>query len=74
MDSYEVVFDAVFEDFKVSMFGQYSNSVSSKLFEQNLMEEGWKYFEIYNLNELFHYKYTEAKEKGLIGEIEITET
>ena len=32
MDQYEVVFDAVIEDFNTSMFGQFSNSVSKAEF------------------------------------------
>lgn len=34
MDTYEIVFDAVIEDFNNSMFGMYSNSVSSKAFKR----------------------------------------
>ena len=32
MNNYEVVFDAVIEDFITSMFGQFSNSVSKATF------------------------------------------
>ena len=31
--------------------------------------DGWKYFDLLNLNELFHIKFLEKKEEGLIGEL-----
>ena len=57
MDHYEGVFDAVISDFNDSMFGFYSNSVNRKTFQQHLMSDGWKYFDLNNLNELFSIKY-----------------
>ena len=57
MDAYEEVFDAVIDDFNDSMFGEYSNAVSRDVFQKNLMHEGWKYFELDNLNELFKIEY-----------------
>ena len=57
MNNYEEVFDAVIEDFNNSMFGPYSNSVTRKEFQQNLMSDGWKYFDLKNLNELFSIMY-----------------
>ena len=57
MNNYEEVFDAVIEDFNNSMFGFYSNSVTRKEFQQNLMSDGWKYFDLKNLNELFSIMY-----------------
>ena len=67
MDHYEGVFDAVINDFNDSMFGSYSNSVNRKTFQLQLMSEGWKYFDLNNLNELFSIKYEEQLEKGLIS-------
>ena len=57
MDAYEEVFDAVFEDFSNSMFGLYSNSVNKDTFQFKLRLDGWKYFDLHNLNELFSIKY-----------------
>ena len=57
MDAYEEVFDAVFEDFTNSMFGLYSNSVNKDTFQFKLRMDGWKYFDLHNLNELFSIKY-----------------
>ena len=34
MNQYEVVFDAVIEDFNNSMFGLYSNSVTREVFQK----------------------------------------
>ena len=57
MDDYELVFDEVTEEFNNDMFGLYSNSVSRADFQQKLMADGWKYFDFFNLNELFAIKY-----------------
>ena len=70
MNNYEVVFDAVIEDFINSMFGQFANSASKADFQLNLMSDGWKFFDLLNLNELFHIKFLEKKEEGLIEEQE----
>ena len=59
MNDYEDVFDAVATDFNDSMFGLYSNSVTREVFNRNLMQDGWKYFDLHNLNELFSIKYEE---------------
>ena len=64
MDAYEEVFDAVINNFNDSMFGEYSNSVTRDVFKRNLMQEGWKYFELRNLNELFKIEYDRQIEKG----------
>ena len=34
------------------------------------MADGWKYFDLLNLNELFHIKFLEKQEEGAIEEIE----
>eukprot|EP00354_Favella_ehrenbergii_P004571 CAMPEP_0170458242 /NCGR_PEP_ID=MMETSP0123-20130129/5265_1 /TAXON_ID=182087 /ORGANISM="Favella ehrenbergii, Strain Fehren 1" /LENGTH=76 /DNA_ID=CAMNT_0010722301 /DNA_START=730 /DNA_END=960 /DNA_ORIENTATION=+ len=73
MDAYERVFDAVIDDFNDSMFGLYSNSVTRVAFQQNLMNDGWKYFELENLNELFSLKYEEKVKQNLITEIKMTD-
>ena len=69
MDAYERVFDAVIDDFNNSMFGPFANSVTRKVFQQNLMKDGWKYFELNNLNELFSMKYAEKVEQKIISEV-----
>ena len=66
MDDYEVVFDAVAEDFTTDMFGHYANSVSRKDFKRQLMSDGWKYFDLNNLNELFSIKYDSKVQDGEI--------
>ena len=54
MDEYEKVFDTVAErDFNNDMFGEYANSVSHSFFQRQLTSDGWKYFDLKNLNELF---------------------
>ena len=62
LDKHEQVFDMVSEDFNNSMFGQYSNSVSRAQFELQLMSDGWKYFDLNNLNMLFSIKDKELKD------------
>ena len=57
MNDYEVVFDAVAEEFSNDMFGPFSNSVTRPVFQRQLMSDGWKYFDLNNLNELFSIKY-----------------
>ncbi len=57
MDEYEIVFDAVIEDFNNSMFGIYANSVTREDFKGKLMSDGWKYFDLNNLNQLFSIEY-----------------
>ncbi len=57
MDEYEIVFDAVIEDFLNSMFGVYANSVTREDFKGKLMSDGWKYFDLNNLNQLFSIEY-----------------
>lgn len=59
MDAYERVFDAVIDDFNISMFGEYANSIKQDIFMLHLMSDGWKYFNLKNLNELFNIKYQE---------------
>ena len=73
MDAYEKVFQAVTDDFNDSMFGQYANSISRKDFQLNLQQEGWKYFELENLNELFSLFYQEKLEKKQITEVQLTD-
>ena len=43
------------------MFGYYSNSVTRDEFQQKLSQDGWKYFDLNNLNTLFSIKYAEIK-------------
>lgn len=66
MYAYETVYDAIIEEFTNDVFGLYSNSVESEDFVQSLTTEGWKYFDLKNLNELFALKYHEKIESGSI--------
>lgn len=68
MDSYEKVFDAVIEDFNNSMFGLYANSVTRETFKDQLMSDGWKYFSLTNLNELFSLMYDKLVKENLLSE------
>ena len=68
MDSYEKVFDAVIEDFNNSMFGLYANSVTRETFKDQLMSDGWKYFSLNNLNELFSLMYEKLVKEQLLSE------
>ena len=74
MNDYEVVFDSVIEDFNNSMFGEYANSVKREVFQLNLMSEGWKYFDLRNLNELFSIKYDLAVDNKDMQKISIKST
>ena len=56
------------EDFNNSMFGLYSNSVTREVFQRQLMSDGWKYFDLKNLNELFAIKYQEKLAEGEIDQ------
>ena len=71
MNSYEKVFDSVVEEFNNSMFGEYSNSITRDQFQINLMQEGWKYFDLGNLNELFSIKYNQLRDSGVIDEAKL---
>ena len=64
MRDYEVIFDAVNEEFSNDMFGEYSNSVTREEFQQRLTSDGWKYFDLKNLNELFSIKCREKMRDG----------
>ena len=55
------MFDVVAADFNNSMFGLYSNSVTRDEFQRKLSQDGWKYFDLNNLNTLFSIKYAEIK-------------
>ena len=73
MASYEVVFEAVLAQFNDSMFGSHQNSVSKAEFQAQLAFEGWKYFNVQNLNELFAIKYREKVDSGLISQVDLKE-
>ena len=64
MLDYEMVFDAVIEEFKNEMFGIYANSATREIFQSNLTQEGWKYFDFQNLNEFFAIKYNQLVGEG----------
>ena len=68
MEEYEDVFQEVLEQFRLDVFGEYSNSVSESEFIQALKAHGWKYFDKKNLNELFKVKLEELwKEHRLLN-------
>ena len=66
MYAYETVYDAIIEEFSNDVFGLYSNTISSIQFQESLIQEGWKYFDIQNLNQFFAAKYQEKIEIGSI--------
>ena len=63
---YEVVFEAVTDQFIVDMFGNYANDTSRETFNIALSIEGWKYFEVQNLNELFSIEYRRLIKDGAL--------
>ena len=69
MYDYETVYDAVIEEFNNDIFGLFSNTVSSDKFQECLLSDGWKYFDLKNLNEFFDLKYKECVKKGLIQDL-----
>ena len=69
MNTYEVVFDAVIEEFNNDMFGPYANSVDSKSFIRCLGQYGWKYFDKATLNEMFAVHYRNKLETGEIEDL-----
>ena len=50
---YEPTFDGMMEDFEDTVFGVHYNRRNKDTFIEMLATEGWKYFTIHNLNELF---------------------
>ena len=50
---YEIVFEAIIEQFDEDMFGPFENSISRERFKHQLAQDGWKYFDRRNLNQLF---------------------
>ena len=52
------------KDFNNDMFGEYANSVSHSFFQRQLTSDGWKYFDLKNLNELFEIRYIELIKAG----------
>ena len=66
ISAYELVFEAVTEEFINDMFGPYANQVTRQTFKVGLQIHGWKFFEVKNLNELFKIKYDELVAQGTI--------
>ena len=52
------------------MFGEYANSVPKATFQQQLASEGWKYFDLCNLNEYFHILHQQKIEEGVISNVD----
>ena len=50
---YEPTFDAMIEDFLDCVFGEYANRGSYEEICNSLAKNGWKYFQLDNLNEFF---------------------
>lgn len=48
--SYEAVYDEIINQFSEDMFGPYFNSVDKASFLRCLSLEGWKYFDLIQLN------------------------
>ena len=59
IQKYKPTYDGMMDDFYDSIYGEYSNRISKEKFVEKLSEEGWKYFNMRNLNELFALKYEE---------------
>ena len=53
IDKYEPTLEAILEDFEDSVFGTHYNRRVRETFIDILAHEGWKYFTVKNLNELF---------------------
>ena len=51
---YEPTMDAMLDDFQDNMFGTHYNRRYKETFIEMLGAEGWKYFTVPNLNELFY--------------------
>ena len=66
MYAYESVYDAIIDAFINDIFGLYSNSIGSDEFKDCLIADGWKYFDIKNLNHFFSVKYHDKIEEGSI--------
>ena len=47
------MFNAIMEDFEDSVFGAFYNRRNKEQFVEDMTREGWKYFSVKNLNELF---------------------
>lgn len=56
------------EQFCLDTFGDYSNAICSQSFLRSITQNGWKYFDLRNLNEFFAVKYKEMIENGEIEE------
>ena len=50
---YEPTFKAMMDDFENTIFGYFYNRRNKEQFIEMLATEGWKYFSVKNLNELF---------------------
>lgn len=59
IQKYQPTYDAMMNDFYDSIYGEYANRISKEKFIETLSQEGWKYFNMRNLNELFALKYEE---------------
>lgn len=50
---YEPTFLAILEDFEDCVFGEFYNRRNKDQFIEMMAQEGWKYFSLQDLNELF---------------------
>jgi len=53
IEKYKPTLEAMFEDFEDNVFGTHYNRRQRETFTEKLTQEGWKYFDVKNLNELF---------------------
>ena len=53
IQKYSPTYDGMMDDFFDHVFGEYNNKIYKEEFIGNLAAQGWKYFNINNLNELF---------------------
>ena len=65
---YGPTYDGMIEDFNDEVFGEYVSRISKNEFISNLANQGWKYFNMANLKELFSIS---AQKYGMHRNIEI---
>ena len=59
IDNYQPTLKRIFKDFDQAVFGELYNRRPRATFIEMLSQDGWKYFSLKNLNELFAFKCSE---------------
>ena len=65
IDKYRPTLEGIYERFEDDVFGAHYNRRYREAFIEKLAQEGWKYFLVKNLNELFALTF---KECGMVEE------